>query len=95
MKLTELEASFFVVKDDTTITDVPGLEGAQGVMFLEPLKRSTTILVCFSNPRGIAPAHGKRTLWEVSGTGLHDLTINPSIDAVGVWHGWVKNGEAS
>lgn len=64
------------------------------------------VKVCFSNPRNaeVAPAeydHNPR--WEMSGNGLDDLTLSPSInldvpengEGGCRWHGWVKNGDAT
>lgn len=69
--------------------------------------RPHAILVPFANPRSapVAPGgHGPtsrdgshRPRWTVSGTGLEDLTLSPSID-VGTpscWHGHVRNGEVA
>ena len=67
--------------------------------------RPHMILVPFRNPSGapVAPdAHGphnggKPVRWLVSGTGLADLTITPSV-AVGkpeCWHGFITNGEVT
>jgi len=62
------------------------------------------ILVPFSNPRnaplipenfGPVGRDGKHPRWAMSGTGLHDLTVTPSI-AVGnpeCWHGYITAGE--
>lgn len=64
------------------------------------------ILIPFANPPSgvqLPPEHGPKSRdgsthprWTVSGSGLHDLTITPSI-AVGsdpeCWHGWITNGE--
>ena len=72
------------------------------------LGRPHGVIVPFANPpSGVSlPAdHGpvsrdgkSHPRWTVSGTGLHDLTITPSI-AVGkdpeCWHGFVRNGEVT
>ncbi len=64
------------------------------------------VLIPFVNPRNAPPVpadHGPvnktdgktRPRWTMSGTGLHDLTITPSVD-VGkdsCWHGFITNGE--
>lgn len=68
--------------------------------------RPHAVMVNFANPRGCAPAPpdagsrsrgGGPSRWTMSGTGLHDLTIQPSV-AVGTpecWHGWITNGDVS
>lgn len=63
------------------------------------------IRICFANPRSapVAPVEfDKNPRWTMSGTGLDDLTLSPSInlDVPGNgdgcrWHGWVKNGDAA
>jgi Family of unknown function (DUF6527) len=66
--------------------------------------RPHAVIASFANPRG-APAappdagshsrDGKPSRWTMSGTGLADLTLSPSVD-VGTpscWHGWIVNGE--
>jgi len=62
------------------------------------------VIVSFANPRGCSPAPpdagsrsrtGGPSRWTMSGTGLNDLTLSPSVD-VGTpscWHGWIQNGE--
>lgn len=66
------------------------------------------IRVCFSNPLNapVAPAEfDKNPRWQMSGAGLDDLTLAPSInldvpDEKGEvhgcrWHGFVTNGDAA
>jgi len=60
--------------------------------------------VSFSNPIGAQPAppdagsqsrNGGPSRWQMSGTGLADLTLAPSI-ATGepeCWHGYIQNGQ--
>jgi hypothetical protein len=63
------------------------------------------VIVSFANPRGCPAAveggsrsrDGGPSRWTMSGSGLNDLTLSPSI-AVGTpecWHGWIQNGEIS
>ena len=106
-RLVELDAEFFRwdVKGVTHIESptVATLAEAQGVIFDCPKCRTHSIMVGFRD-RGV-PAHlgtrdsqGKQTLWQVSGgTGLHDLTLTPSIDCTpsnpNCWHGFITGGE--
>jgi len=64
------------------------------------------IRIFFSNPRGteVAPPEvDNNPRWEMSGTGIDDLTLQPSINLdlpengpnSCKWHGWVKNGDAA
>jgi hypothetical protein len=66
------------------------------------------LIVPFANPRNappVPPDHGPKSAttpdgprprWQMSGAGLADLTLSPSV-AVGhdpqCWHGWIQNGE--
>jgi hypothetical protein len=83
---------------------VKSLAEAQGIQFKCPHCVETSghwVCVSFAD-RGV-PAHlgshghnDEPTRWAASGTGLADLTLQPSIDishACG-WHGWVTNGAA-
>jgi hypothetical protein len=69
--------------------------------------RPHAIMVPFANPQNAPacpPDHGPhssrdanapRPRWQMTGSGLHDLTVNPSV-AVGApecWHGWIQNGD--
>lgn len=70
--------------------------------------RPHAVMVPFRNPRNapeLPPEHGPHSKndpsqhprWEMSGSGLEDLTISPSID-VGTpscWHGFIRNGEVT
>ena len=67
--------------------------------------RPHAIMVPFANPRNapqVPPEHGPesrtggpRPRWTMAGTGLHDLTLSPSVDVgqPSCWHGFVLNGE--
>lgn len=85
------------------------IDGAQGVVLYCPCRYGHDegahgLLIPFSNPRNADPLpddhgsvsrDGNRPRWQMSGTGLHDLTLSPSVD-VGTdscWHGWITNGE--
>lgn len=86
------------------------LDGADGISFWCPCgyakhpEVTHRVIVSFANPRGVPvapPDAGSRSRtggpsrWTVSGSGLHDLTLTPSV-AVGTpecWHGYVTRGE--
>jgi hypothetical protein len=67
--------------------------------------RAHGLIVPFANPRnapvvqnnfGITSRDGKtKTRWQVSGTGLSDLTLSPSVDVgePSCWHGHITDGE--
>lgn len=80
------------------------IDGAQGVVMICPCG-GHSLIVPFANPRN-APAPppdfgpasrdgATHPRWDMSGTGLDDLTLQPSID-VGdersCWHGFITNG---
>ena len=107
MQLIDLDAEFFRWEErdgKTYLPEVAALAEAQGVIFDCPVCRSPghSIMVGFRD-RGV-PAHlgtrdaaGKQTLWQVAGgTGLHDLTLSPSVDCTpsnpNCWHGFITNG---
>lgn len=101
-RLTDLGAQFVVDDGESIWADRTGLSlaEAQGVRFDDPIKGSC--VVCWFRGRGVPDSSMPRGgRWEVSGTGLDDLTLNPSVDLScggkypGQWHGWVKNGEVT
>src|ERR1019366_615856 len=86
---------------------VETLAEAQGVVLFCPcafnkVEGAHGLMVPFTN----APEHNfgvvardkiTRPKWTATGTGLHDLTLNPSVD-VGTpscWHGWIHGGEVT
>lgn len=93
--------------DHRSYVRVAALDDAQGVELHCPCGVGS-LIVLFSNPRRLPVAGEKFGMrlrgnhaappprWQmVSGTGLHDLTLAPSI-SVGdpeCWHGWIQNGE--
>jgi len=51
------------------------------------------IAVPFANPMGgEPPLANEKTLWQRTGDTFADMTLSPSVHAVGHWHGWVRNG---
>jgi hypothetical protein len=111
MKLRALDACFVANATEESFHEQEGIDGAQGVMFVCPLCKSHSVLCWFKNPRNatavppkMEPGPGR---WDASGTGIDDLTLNPSVNLDvhptvpddGLkpcrWHGWVKNGEAA
>lgn len=67
--------------------------------------RPHAILIPFINPNGppVPPDHGPtasdgtKPRWWMKGSGLHDLTLTPSV-AVGnpeCWHGFIQNGQVT
>jgi hypothetical protein len=106
MKLTDLEAMFLRVESETSFRVVPSLSEAHGVIFLCPKcfaknggNVGTHCVVCWFTDRGVPdvlyPRPGR---WAVSGAGLKDLTLVPSVHLTGPdgcgWHGFVTNGKA-
>jgi Family of unknown function (DUF6527) len=112
MKLTELEPRFVRYEtrpDGQYLVHVP-LAAAQGIEFLCPVCFARNrgpvgthlIEVTFAD-RGARPEQGSHgrdgqpTRWVVSGTGVADLTLTPSIDTTPgcTWHGFVTNGQVT
>lgn len=38
------------------------------------------------------PGNNKGVRWARSGMNFNDLTVSPSIDIPGIWHGYISNG---
>lgn len=95
--------------------EVDTLAEAQGVEFLCPVcfaknngNVGTHHVICWFRgkvPDNAVPGPGR---WDASGSGLHNLTLNPSVNldvhdaefykkypACCRWHGWVKEGVAT
>ena len=88
---------------------VATLPEAQGIAFICPKCHAGDghlVAVSFAGrgvlmDQGSHDRHGKPSRWTVSGTGMGDLTLTPSIDISGNdgkgcgWHGFVTGGEAA
>ena len=98
MKLTDLNPSFLHPTPDAAGWFRSGdLTGAQGIVFRCP-RGGHEIVLWFEKPVAAAPAPEDQppfARWGHSGTGLGDLTLHPSVDERGCWHGWVRNGEVT
>lgn len=113
MKLIDLEPEFIRFNElehegiiKTCLQEVETLAEAQGVFLDCPVcQRSHSIMIAFAD-RGVLDHQGTRstdgrpTRWTVAGgTGLHDLTLTPSIDCTpsnpSCWHGFITNGEVT
>ena len=85
------------------------IEGAQLIFLWCPCaygdnERAHGLIIPFRNPRSApVPAHNfgittrdrkTQPRWLMEGTGLHDLTLSPSVDVgqPSCWHGWIKAG---
>lgn len=88
---------------------LPSIDGAQGVFLWCPCaygndQRAHGLIVSFANPRGAPAAPGNFGMrarnggppprWQMSGSGLGDLTLAPSVDVgePSCWHGFIQNG---
>lgn len=93
MTLVELGARLIASSPDGgKLHDVATLAEAHGVIFECPGCREHSIVVW--NPR--APeAATPRPRWTMTGTGIADLTLTPSINLLSGcrWHGWVTGGQ--
>jgi len=84
---------------------VDNLKDAQGMRIRCPkCDRKHQIVLAFAG-RNIPPglgsrdAQGNATQWQVSGQGVQDLTLSPSVDCTvsdpECWHGHIVNGEVT
>jgi hypothetical protein len=103
VRLIDCEASFIGWDGDPHFggyEELPTMQGADGVTFFCPFggkKACSIVLWSYDVPASVTPGPGR---WEMTGTGLHDLTLHPSVDmsrgsCACKWHGWIKNGVCS
>lgn len=104
MKLLELEPKLLVTGEgDVYSQQADNFERAQGIEFSCPKCKNHLIEVWFAG-RNTPQTHTPRSGgWGISGTGLIDITISPSIDmrygseehpkTYCHWHGFIQNGE--
>lgn len=88
------------------------IDGAQGLFLWCPCAygndaRAHGLIIPFANPRNaprLPERHGPlsrdgshRPRWEMSGTGLADLTLSPSVDVdtPSCWHGFITQGKVT
>lgn len=107
MKLIELDPRFLHYNHDDSWQEFPTLEQAQGIIFDCPKctgEKSHSVAVSFRDRgvldhQGSHDSEGKPSRWQVSGTGFHDLTLQPSIDLThslpDCWHGFITAGEVT
>ena len=109
------EASFLVSKEVGEGVlhgqkKVMGLAGAMGLWLYcpcgwgKPDHMAHGLVIPFKNAPthnfGVVARDGKtRPKWTATGTGLHDLTLHPSVDVGaegrGCWHGFVRAGKVT
>lgn len=89
-RLVDLNPTWFGIHGRDT-------EGA-GVIFDCPCQSDSCawggkIAITFANPLRGEPAPGPdERMWQRTGDAFETLTLSPSINAVGHWHGWLRNG---
>lgn len=102
ISLIDLEAHFIKIIDEKSHRKDASFDDCDGIFFLCPLcflvnegSVGTHGGICWKPgvPAETQPGPGR---WPHSGTGLHDLTLTPSIQLVGGcnWHGFIQNGYA-
>ena len=91
MKLQDLDAFFLLLRGDAPVITI---DIAQGVFFRCPACTDGHGIIAWFRDRGVPdeelPGPGR---WAPVGTGIDDLTLMPSINVKGCWHGFVKDGE--
>ena len=106
LQLTDLDARFLKVDDETHYHTVDNIGDADGVLFLCPKcfrensgSVGTHSVLCWSPkvPQSIPPAPGR---WNMVGTGLGDLSLVAGSSSVLLTSGcqahfYVRNGEIS
>lgn len=108
MKFTDLEPSFLqLIRTERPCNTwsfkvVETLAEADGVMFMCPThfrknggREGTHQVICwFKNkniPAQLNPGPGR---WDAKGS-LANLTLSPSVNIEGDWHGFIQNGQVS
>lgn len=43
----------------------------------------------------LEPEPGSKRVWKWNGKGVEEMTLEPSLNMSGHWHGFVKNGEVT
>ena len=92
MKLVDLDAQLLAVKEPGLYHHVDEFRFAQGLRFECPRCRDHQVLVWFVD-KGVPLAEEPISRWAAWGTSLEDLTLSPSINVAGCWHGFVISGE--
>ena len=98
-RLTSLDAIFVRWTADGIQKIGSSTLGSNGVMFRCPVSgHGHMVIVWFLNPIGCetAPSHAYPTSrWQRIGETLDTLTLAPSIDIPGDWHGFVLSGDVT
>lgn len=92
MTLRALEAQLLRVVEPGHYAHVDELQLAHGIRFTCPQCGDHQVLVWFRD-RAVPETEEPTPRWSVSGTGIEDLTLAPSINVRGCWHGFVRGGE--
>lgn len=79
--------------------DVPTLAEAQSLWTTCPVCRTHGLRISLHgrgllDHQGSHNREGRPSRWHASGTGLADLTLQPSVDC-GCWHGYITAGEVT
>jgi hypothetical protein len=67
----------------------------QFVDFLCPCGCGEMLCIPLANPLDGGAPFASKVLWRREGDTFDTLTLSPSIDSPGHWHGWVKRGEVT
>lgn len=91
-KLSDLDPQFLcVVESNKRYAHVDTLAEAHGIRFECPKCGNHQILVWFHD-RDVPSDEEPLPRWTISGKGIDDLTLMPSINVPGCWHGFVQGG---
>ena len=97
MKLHDLDAEFIDTAPNGGLRHGP--DCGQGVLFDDPQGGGYKVCVWFANPLGGKPVAGPeydpKPRWQREGDTLETLTLSPSVNVHGGWHGWVRAGEVT
>ena len=95
MKLKDFDATFVGHASEGRFRHGVPFDEAQGIFFECPRCPSGHGVLVWFDGRDVPAAMTPTPRWKMSGTGLDDLTLQPSIllaQPCG-WHGFITNGE--
>jgi hypothetical protein len=102
MRLVDLDPEFLVnaSADGQRFRRSTDGRSAQGIIFRCPTPgHGECVLVWFARPLDgsppAGPEHTPAPRWQHSGETFDALTLSPSVNVIGDWHGWIRAGEVT
>ena len=97
MRLVDKSPQFRLFRADRALGKTDFYQEAQGITFECPVCASGHWILVWFKDRNVPAEAEPVARWATNGTGYHDLTLTPSINAQvndpKCWHGFITNGE--